>query len=80
MKALNVYVGLEVGGRSTVWGWRASSARSYRWLPFSVSSIQEAVLKVYEEGPPPELRRYVLETFSWERAAERLIGIYKELV
>jgi hypothetical protein len=48
--------------------------------PSSVSSIREAVLKAYEEGPPPGLRRYVLENFSWERTAERLVEIYKELV
>jgi glycosyltransferase involved in cell wall biosynthesis len=48
--------------------------------PSSISSIREVVLKAYEEGPPPGLRHYVLDNFSWERTAERLVEIYRELV
>jgi glycosyltransferase involved in cell wall biosynthesis len=48
--------------------------------PSSISSIREVVLKAYEAGPPPGLRHYVLDNFSWERIAERLVEIYKELV
>jgi glycosyltransferase involved in cell wall biosynthesis len=48
--------------------------------PSSITSIREVVLKAYEEGPPSELRHYVLDNFSWERTAERLVEIYKELM
>lgn len=48
--------------------------------PLSIDSIRKAVLKAYESGPPSDLKRFVLENYSWDKVAEKLIEVYKELV
>lgn len=48
--------------------------------PSSISSIRDTTLKAYEAGPPPGLRHYVLDSFSWGNTAKRLVEVYKELV
>ena len=54
--------------------------RVYYCNPLSVESIRKVVLHAYERGPKTGARDYVLSEFSWDRAAERLVQIYLEIV
>lgn len=45
--------------------------------PDSVDSIREAVVNAYETPVNPELRRYILQNFTWEKAAQRTLEGYK---
>jgi len=52
----------------------------YYCHPKSVDSIRRAVLEAFTKGPKPGAREYVLSSFSWEKVAERLLEVYRELV
>jgi glycosyltransferase involved in cell wall biosynthesis len=48
--------------------------------PASIKSIRETVLKAYETGPMEGLSRFILDNLSWDRTAERLIEVYREVI
>jgi glycosyltransferase involved in cell wall biosynthesis len=52
----------------------------YYCNPKSVDSIRNAVLEAFTKGCKPGAREYVLSNFCWERVAERLLEVYRELV
>lgn len=47
--------------------------------PLSIKSIRKTVIHAYERGPDPRARYYVLKNFSWDRVAQRLLNIYREV-
>ncbi|GEM_PF-2254224 len=67
---------------STSWG----SARDYfhdkvRYCePDDPVSIRKAILNAYDANPDPELREFVKESYSWEKSARRLQGIYRRVL
>lgn len=48
--------------------------------PQSIFSIREAVLKAYQAPRNLKLRERLLREFTWERVAEKILNIYKELL
>ncbi|OIQ60436.1 glycosyltransferase family 4 protein [Neomoorella thermoacetica] len=54
--------------------------RVYYCEPASIASIRASVLQAYEEGIKPGAREYVVDNFSWDRTAERLLEVYQEVL
>jgi len=52
----------------------------YYCNPKSVDSIRKTVLEAFTKGPKPGAREHVLANFSWDKVAERLLNVYRELV
>lgn len=52
----------------------------YYCNPHSEESIRQTVLEAYEKGPKPGARDFVLNNFSWDKVAERLEQVYKEVI
>ena len=48
--------------------------------PFSAEPIREAMQQSYGRGSKPSARAHVLSNSSWDRAAERLVEVYREAV
>lgn len=48
--------------------------------PDSVESIRNAIVKAYRTPADSTLREYVLNNFTWDRAAEATLNVYAELV
>lgn len=47
--------------------------------PDNPPGIRAAILKAYDSAAPASLREYVLETFSWRRAARKCLDVYERL-
>ncbi|MBI4215688.1 MAG: glycosyltransferase [Parcubacteria group bacterium] len=48
--------------------------------PSSVDSIAQAIWSAYNAAPRPEMAEYAARQYSWKRAAEQLIMIYRTLM
>lgn len=48
--------------------------------PRSISSIREAVLKAYNVPRNERLRQRLLNEFTWDKVAQKILAIYKELL
>lgn len=48
--------------------------------PDSIESIRDAIIKAYETPVNPELRQYILENYTWERAAEKTLEGYMKVL
>lgn len=60
--------------------YEALGDRVYYCDPLSETSIRNAVLEAFERGPVSSTREYVLKNLSWDKVAERLEGVYREVV
>lgn len=48
--------------------------------PDNVDSIREAIQQAYEAPVDPSFRKYVMENFTWEKAAEKTLQAYERLL
>jgi glycosyltransferase involved in cell wall biosynthesis len=48
--------------------------------PGDQRSIRDAVMRAYENGPPPDLARRIRGNFTWEKAAEATYCAYKRVL
>lgn len=53
---------------------------AYYCEPDSIDSIRHAVLEAYHSPARPELRRHILENFTWEITASKTLSAYKLLL
>lgn len=53
---------------------------AYYCDPESVESIREAVIQAYENPINPKLKERIMKNFNWERAAEKTLKAYKEVL
>lgn len=53
---------------------------AYYCDPSSPTSIAEAINKAFYEPVNPELRKLVVEKYTWERAAQQTLSVYKKVL
>ena len=53
---------------------------AYYCKPDSVESIRDAILEAYNNPVNPQLKKHILKNFTWERAAEKTLKAYKEVL
>jgi glycosyltransferase involved in cell wall biosynthesis len=53
---------------------------AYYCEPDSVESIKNAVIRAYNDPPDPALREFIMQNYSWEKAAEITLGAYNKVL
>ena len=53
---------------------------AYYCEPDSIDSIRQAITKAYEDPVNPELKKRILNNFTWEKTAEKTLEAYKRLL
>lgn len=53
---------------------------AYYCEPDSIDSIRQAIIKAYESPINPELREHILNSFTWEKTAEKTLEAYREVI
>jgi len=53
---------------------------AYYCEPDSVQSIKQAIIKAYESPVNPELKKHILNNFTWEKTAKKTLEAYEKVL